>query len=266
MSRGSGCRFGRFNGAAASQRRRRIYVPANGKLADWALQWGRRFAAAETRRAGAGRGGWRRFNGAAASQRRRPEARGRSLAVVVGRFNGAAASQRRRQPHVPHPSPARRASMGPPLRSGGDCPGRRASRRSSPCFNGAAASQRRRPAASAPAAPRVLASMGPPLRSGGDHGVLEKGSAGRAASMGPPLRSGGDGNCRVRSSRGDSASMGPPLRSGGDEHAADGRRVRGPAASMGPPLRSGGDAPALSQQTLPLLLQWGRRFAAAETK
>ena len=150
-SGGDGCRIEgivspdspRFNGAAASQRRRRKLLAVQPEV-------------------------FHSFNGAAASQRRRRELQPPQR-LGDGCFNGAAASQRRRRGlRDDDPHPTLRASMGPPLRSGGDF------------------------ANSITTAVLTAASMGPPLRSGGDFGDSIAAAVLTVASMGPPLRSGGD--------------------------------------------------------------------------
>ena len=231
----------------------------------WELQWGRRFAAAETRTSLTTNFSrrwlqWGRRFAAAETRSTRRRARG------CWSFNGAAASQRRRRDVTAGFASSTRASMGPPLRSGGDAPpqltrridptlqwGRRfaaaetctpGSHRLTP--RGLQWGRRFAAAETAPSGSgvqrRLGASMGPPLRSGGDEDTGEIGRGSEGASMGPPLRSGGDGQSR------DALA----LRSASFNGAAASQRRR--RACHGPRvnLHSG--------------LQWGRRFAAAETR
>ncbi len=61
------------------------------------------------------------------------------------------------------------------------------------------------------------------------------------------------------------ASMGPPHVRGGDPHQA-GRVAHSQAASMGPPHVRGGDLLQEIDPRFSLMLQWGRRMFAAETR
>jgi len=282
----------RFNGAAASLRRKGILGAGPVSSGASPLQWGRRFVAAE---------GW----GLARARTCHPG------------FNGAAASLRRKAAQQARPHRLRRASMGPPLRCGGRFP----------CFRRREPARRLQWGRRFVAAEgeldlpsRVIllvASMGPPLRCGGRwRPSWSTPATCTSASMGPPLRCGGRKAERVcAAQRTGPASMGPPLRcggrplggvcSGGEVRRFNGaaaslrrkaarchlrRRRRDAIASMGPPLRCGGRSPLVSaaeqqellgfngaaaslrrKASIPSLtgggsvrLQWGRRFVAAE--
>ncbi len=202
------------------------------------LQWGRRSMAAETAT------GPRNCSG-----------------VDPQSFNGAAARWRRRhRGGTEAATPARPASMGPPLDGGGDGVAER--RR---CWSNLATTLQwgRRSMAAETLKPSPDASQAASLQWGrrsmaAETAITSTGAA-SCASMGPPLDGGGD----VRYARSGlrspwCASMGPPLDGGGDRRGST-RSHRRPA-SMGPPLDGGGDRAAFAQ---PLTAWRGFNGAAA---
>ena len=208
------------------------------------MQWGRRCSAAEIRPAK------------------------RSFPRFPARFNGAAAVQRRKlECGVLNPIVYPRASMGPPLFSGGNYSGPVPAPVAHAMLQwGRRCSAAEILVADPPQAAAGHASMGPPLFSGGNTITLPFLCFAKKASMGPPLFSGGNlGWVRALGAGVLRASMGPPLFSGGNNRrsgslrqgfgcfngaAAVQRRkfavcvgwtFAGVTASMGPPLFSGGN-------------------------
>ncbi len=161
-----------------------------------------------------------------------------------GGFNGAAARTRRREPpDGPHRHPERR-------------------------FNGAAARTRRR---ARPSGPRTRTR---PSRFNGAAArtrrravrQLQRGRPHRIASMGPPRERGGESSGRGVPRGGRPASMGPPRERGGEsalssETSSGRHRFNGAAART---RRRGRGCALLARQDL--VLQWGRRANAAESK
>ena len=112
---------------------------------------------------------------------------------------------------------------------------------------------------------KEFASMGPPLVSGGRRVGIDWRQVRRLASMGPPLVSGGRCTPSHRRHHVWSASMGPPLVSGGRTEKRRSKSPRKEVLQWGRRwLAAEGRASAASPRGVHRRLQWGRRWLAAE--